>query len=111
MTRKITHLATGQGQYDGHVVHRLYVAYDDNTLWLRDEEGRWNELDQPPFTAPPEGVADQNERVGRVGLGWYEDGCWQCLCGGEADHKPPIADHCWRCHALRPPRPAGEDAR
>ena len=97
---------------DGNLAINQYIYAS-----IESNLSRWRPLLAPdyatlfPHTAPPEGVADQNERVGRVGLGWHEDGCWQCLCGGEADHKPPIADHCWRCHALRPPRPAREDAR
>ena len=110
MTRKITHLATGQGQYDGHVVHRLYVAYDDNTLWLRNEEGCWNELDQPPFTAPPEGVADQNENADKAR--WISSSKWACLREDGADAHLHVGDiiQC-ACGTLRPPRPAGEAAQ
>ena len=111
MTRRIVAMTTGTIDNQGFGTARLFVAYDDNTLWLRNEEGCWNELDQPPFTAPPEGVADQNEKVARVGKRWHEDGCWQCHCDGVADHNSPTSESCGICNDRRPPRPAGEAAQ
>ena len=64
----------------------------------------------PAYTAPPEGVADQPEKVN--GSRWVNPTKWACLRkdGVDAHIHPEHVLDC-PCGATRPPRPAGEDAR
>ena len=105
--RRITHLAVANAELPGgYPAVRLYVAYDDGTLWSRDEEGRWREVEQPAAPEPAPVVADRPE-PDSVWMGAAHVR-WMCtLCGV---HYSATVGRCANCNTFRPPRPDAVEA-
>lgn len=97
----------------------LIAVFSDGRLAINEVATAyvWRELPSPdyatlfPHTAPPEGVADQPEKVGKAHCDIRGCDLWICRCTDGDDLRDQMTPRCTKCLTLRPPRPAGEGAR